>query len=148
MEKSTIGNELLKVDRRGHVRVPRVRREALLDEYERQGVSAAEFAAHIGVKCSTFYHWKRCRDRKRAAAELEPDAVSIEALAPVTRSAWIEAVAASSVASESGSPSCSPDDRLPILLPGGARMEVSHRGQLPLAVRLLEMLGRQGGGSC
>lgn len=148
MEKSTIGSELLKVDRRGHVRVPRIRREALLDEYERQGVSAAEFATHIGVKYSTFYHWKQCRDRKRAATELQAGAVSIEAPAPVARSAWIEAVAESPVAPESESLPYPPDDRLPILLPGGARMEVSHRGQLPLAVRLLEMLGRQGGGLC
>lgn len=50
MEDDGIKSELLKVDRRGRVRVPRERREMLLDEFERCGVSAQQFADRIGMR--------------------------------------------------------------------------------------------------
>ena len=54
MQNEAIRDELLKVDRRGRVRVSAKRREALLDEFERCGVSAAEFSKAIGVRYQTF----------------------------------------------------------------------------------------------
>ena len=44
---------LLKQDVRGRVRTPRKRREALLDEFERSGLSGPKFAALVGVKYQT-----------------------------------------------------------------------------------------------
>src|SRR5271168_4544665 len=44
--------EIFKRDRMGRVRVPRARREMLLDEWERSGGSAAQFADYVGVKYS------------------------------------------------------------------------------------------------
>jgi hypothetical protein len=41
---------VLKVDRRGRVRVSRERREALLSEYDRSSMSAAAFADWLGIK--------------------------------------------------------------------------------------------------
>ena len=41
-------------DTMGRVRVPTVRREALLDELERGGASGQAFAAMVGVRYSTF----------------------------------------------------------------------------------------------
>lgn len=48
-------NELLKVDRRGHVRVSAQRREMLLEEFKRCGVSVAE---HAGAMRGRYVgHW-------------------------------------------------------------------------------------------
>src|SRR5436190_2235431 len=60
------GQSLLKQDARGRVRTPAKRREALLDEFERGGVSGAKFAALVGVKYSTFAAWM-CARRKKLA---------------------------------------------------------------------------------
>ena len=60
--------ELLKVDALGRVWASRQRREALLDEFERSGTSAAQFAALTGVKCPTFASWVQKRRRGKDAA--------------------------------------------------------------------------------
>jgi hypothetical protein len=49
--------EILKTDARGRVWTPRDRREALVAEYERSAMSAAEFAKWSGVKYATFTGW-------------------------------------------------------------------------------------------
>ena len=49
--------EIFKRDRMGRVRVPKARREMLLDEWERSGGSAAQFADYVGIKYSTLAHW-------------------------------------------------------------------------------------------
>lgn len=53
-------------DRRGRVSWPAQRREQLLDEYERSGLSQAAFARQAGVKYPTFAHW--VQERRREAA--------------------------------------------------------------------------------
>jgi hypothetical protein len=57
--------ELLKVDARGRVQVSEERREALLDEFDRSGMSGAGFAKHYGIKYTTFAYWIQARRRKR-----------------------------------------------------------------------------------
>ena len=57
MTSTTAANEVLKQDRRGRVRVPRERREALLAEFARSGLSAAAFAQMTGIKYPTFANW-------------------------------------------------------------------------------------------
>ena len=52
---SLIGEaEVLKTDSRGRVRVPAERREALLDEFEKSGMSGAKFARLAGIHYATF----------------------------------------------------------------------------------------------
>lgn len=148
-EIPSISQELLKVDRRGHVRVPRARREALLDEFERCGVGAAEFAAHIGVKYTTFSHWKRCRDLNRA----RQTKANADTEAGKSNPVWLEAIPETPVLSSGEASSHCPTinlpmTALPVILPGGARVEISHPSQLRLAAGLLEMLRREGGASC
>lgn len=46
--------EILKVDARGRVQVTAERREALLDEFDRSGMSGAGFAKHYGIKYTPF----------------------------------------------------------------------------------------------
>src|SRR5215204_860588 len=63
--------KLIPTDSRGRVRVPPERREALLDEFERSGLSGVKFAQIAGVKYPTFALWaqKRRKARQLAAAE-------------------------------------------------------------------------------
>jgi transposase-like protein len=57
-------------DRLGRVSWPAARREQLLDEYERSGLSQAAFARRAGVKYPTLAHW--VQERRRAAEPAKP----------------------------------------------------------------------------
>jgi hypothetical protein len=120
---STINStEILKTDGRGRVRVPRERQETLLDEFERSGLSGAKFAAFCGVKYPSFAGWVQRRKKQRAAgATTGGNGGAVQ---------WLEAVMGGST----------PSGALTLHLPGGARMEITHRTQLPLAVELLRVL--------
>ena len=109
--------ELLKVDVTGRVWTSRERREALLDEFERSGTSAAQFAALTGVKYPTFASWVQKRRRKKDT--------SGRTEVPLR---WMEAVAAA------------PAGGLCVHLPCGARMEIGDEGAVALAAQLLRAL--------
>src|SRR3954468_15319144 len=70
-------SEVCKVDRRGRVHVPAARREALLDELERSGTSAPEFARLVGMKYGTLAGWRTQRQRQRALAGPPQRAVAV-----------------------------------------------------------------------
>ena len=61
-------------DRLGRVRTPRARREELLAEYERSGLSQAAFARRAGVRYPTFAHWVQERRSAGYGAAVAPDA--------------------------------------------------------------------------
>ncbi|HLP01299.1 MAG TPA: hypothetical protein VK163_04680 [Opitutaceae bacterium] len=65
-----------KRDRAGRVRMPRERREELLGEYERSGLSQAAFARRAGVRYPTFAHWVQERRRGVHLAAGEATAAS------------------------------------------------------------------------
>jgi hypothetical protein len=48
----------LKTDKLGRMQTPVARREQLLDEFERSGLSGKKFAAVVGVKYPTLATWK------------------------------------------------------------------------------------------
>jgi transposase-like protein len=60
-------HELLKVDSRGRIQISPERRAALLEEFDRSGMSGARFAKHYGIKYTTFAHWIRTRKKARTA---------------------------------------------------------------------------------
>ena len=62
-------NEILKVDTLKRVRVPKARREAILDEFERSGLSGAAFAKLHGLKYATFANWSLKRRKQTAAVK-------------------------------------------------------------------------------
>ena len=62
-------NEILKVDTLKRVRVPKARREAILDEFERSGLSGAAFAKLHGLKYATFANWSLKRRKQTTAVE-------------------------------------------------------------------------------
>ena len=150
MHSEAIRDELLKVDRRGRVRVSAQRREALLDEFERCGVSAAEFAKQIGVRYQTFATWRQKRAKCKAAVMESPDARSLPALPPTTSAngmRWVEAVMdGQSVAPCSMGRAAS--SVLAVSLPGGARMEIADVAQAELAAVLLRVLRGTGNQAC
>jgi len=56
--------EVLKQDRIGRVRTPRVLQEAILEEYDRSGMSGQGFAKLHGIKYQTFATWVQKRRRR------------------------------------------------------------------------------------
>jgi len=127
---SLLEDQILKSDRRGRVRVPVERREALLEEYERGGLSAAKFAEMAGLKYSTFANWAQKRRKERAGGDRSGK--SEGAGKPIR---LVEAMVESNgvVASRSRSGA----GALVVELPGGARMHVESESHVRLSAQLL-----------
>jgi len=60
-------DRVLKQDARGRVWTPPEQREAVLDEFEKSGLPAVQFATHLGVKYPTFASWVQKRRKAREA---------------------------------------------------------------------------------
>lgn len=115
--------ELLKTDLLGRVRVPPDKREAILDAFERSGMSGQAFAEYVGVKYPTFATWVQKR-RKARGENPEPKAVK----APL---ALVEAVLDREE---------SPSAPLEVEAPGGIKLRIARRDDIALAVELLRAL--------
>ena len=121
---------LLQADERGRVRVSRDRRDALLEEFEKSGMSGAKFARLAGIKYPTFMYWlKRREARESEGATGLPEGRSVS---------FVEAVI-------DGSCGRTAPEGLSIELAGGARLRVESPIQLRLAAELLRMLAPAGG---
>lgn len=111
------GDQILKQDRVGRVRTPKAKREALLEEYEKSGMSGVEFAAWAGVKYPTFAGWlQKQRQRQPVSSK-------------ATEVKWLEA--------EVPQPEAKAQGTLVAHLPGGVRVEGSGRD----LAQLLALLG-------
>lgn len=121
---------VIKTDGLGRMRTSAARRESLLDEFERSGVSGTKFAALAGIKYQTFAGWVQRRQRQRGASSK---------LASATASAasvkWLEAVVGQ--AQDLGGQG---SKVLVLQLPGGARVEISDLKQAALAGALVRAL--------
>ena len=113
--------EILSQDAQGRVLVSRERRESLLEEYDRSGMSGVKFAQYIGIKYSTLAYWLQSRRRHREREKLLLKA-GADTEAGKSNGAWIEAVV------ENGSPPRVPIGALRIYFAGGAYGQISaHR---------------------
>lgn len=115
---------VLKTDGLGRVQTPAARREQLLNEFERSGLSGKKFAALVGIKYPTLATWRQKRRRDRGVG------------APAKRSKtvrWVEAVV------EGSNGEAKP---LVLELPGGARTEIKDAQQAALAGALLRTLAK------
>lgn len=110
---------LIRTDRRGRMLIAAEQREALLDAFERSGLSAMAYCRQNGLIYQTFAAWVQKRRCSR-----------IQEAAP----AFAEVVV------ETRSPVTSPATALRVTLPSGAVLELSSRDQLPLAIELLRAL--------
>jgi transposase-like protein len=115
---------LLKTDARGRVRATPERRAAILAEFERSGVSAAQFARLAGINYSTFAQWVQKHRRRQASPRRVVPRPSARGLQ------LVEAVVASTAG---GAP-------LVVQLPGGVRAELAAERQVPLVVALARAL--------
>jgi hypothetical protein len=122
---------ILKTDSRGRVRTPAQRREALLDEFEKSGLSGAKFAALSGIKYQTFANWVQQRQRKGQAGALSP----AKGAAKSESVSWLEAVV--QAAGDQVEPKCG---ALTLHLPGGVRAELDSTRAVGLAAALVRAL--------
>jgi hypothetical protein len=116
--------EVIKTDVLGRMRTSAARRESVLKEFESSGLSATKFAELAGIKYQTFATWLQKRRRQAGASARPGDTVR-----------WLEAVVEQA---QSFGGKSSP--ALVVMLPGGARMEISDAAQARLAAALLRAL--------
>ena len=123
---------LLKMDTLGRMYTSRERRQAILDEFDQSGVSAAQFAKLVGIRYSTFAAWVHRRRRRklgkgkavrRAAASRRPALRLVEALIDPARQIRN-----------------APNQGLLLHLPGGTRLEFSSPDQVALVAALVRAL--------
>jgi hypothetical protein len=127
--------QILSQDALGCVLVTPERREMLLEEYDRSGMSGIRFAQYVGIRYTTLAYWIRSRRRQRerekllmkAGADKEPGK---------SKASWIEAVV-----DKNGSPVRAPSGALRIYFAGGAYCQISNTAEVALATELLGRLG-------
>ncbi len=119
-------DKVLKTDTKGRVQTPPERRQKLLEEFQRSGLSAVRFAELAGIKYQTFATWVT-RSRKQQGL-VGPPAKAVD---PVR---WLEAVVTEA---KPTSPVATP---LKVRLPGGAWIELSDSNQACLAAALVHAL--------
>lgn len=141
---------VLKTDVLGRVKTGALQREAMLDEFERSGLSGTKFAVVAGVNYQTFASW--VQKRRKATGAYRPGAKRSKAgkspkLASSAMSAlgWVEAVVEDA---KHEAPASMPEV-LRVELPGGASLQIANEAQAVLAARLLRALSHPSAGvSC
>ena len=129
--------EILKQDGRGRVLVSRERREALLEEFEKSGLSGVGFARMAGVKYATFASWIAAKKRKREAAP-----------------GGVVRLLEAEVDERAGKPAgdiCQGREcavGLVVELPGGSRLRVESPTQVALAAELIKLVSQNRSGRC
>lgn len=133
MNTTSTDEAILKTDVLGRVRTPRERREHLLDEFERSGLSGQKFAELAGIKYQTFATWAQKRRRQRGTYPAVGQRQIPARLPDKVR--WLEAVV-----EQAKNPGGQSQPALVLALPGGARMEITDLKQVMLAAALLRAL--------
>jgi hypothetical protein len=110
---------ILKADVLGRVHTPVDQRDALMDAFERSGLSGAQFARLHGLRYSTFAHWRQRRKKLRCAEPGE------------ARPLFEEVDVCSARQISAG---------LCISLPGGASVTIDRADQFPAVAALLNYL--------
>jgi len=125
MTEGVTSPEILKTDRRGRVRFTPARRDQLIDEFLKSGLSGPRYCKVTGLSYSTFANWLQKRRGKRTALP------STTATAQPVE--WLEAVVEKAQACASSATA----DSLVVRLPSGAAMEVANVSQANVAAALL-----------
>ena len=118
---------VLKTDNVGRVITPRERREEILAEFDRSGMSGLAFARHYGIKYQTFVAWRKKRREGQGCTR-------------ANRINLVEAVIATEV-----EPPVATGGIVQVRLPGGASVEIGNQDQAGLVACLLRNLAL---GSC
>ena len=120
------GSEILKVDEVGRVRRPPEKREAMLAEYERSGMTGAQFARFVGVRYSTLMYW--LQKRRKGVGQGEETA-----RARNDHPRWLEGRVEGEVSKSR--------EKVVVEMGGGIRMLIGNRRQAALAGEVLRAMG-------
>ena len=141
---------VLKTDVLGRVQTRVAQREAMLDAFERSGLSGTKFAAVAGVNYQTFASWVQKRRRTTGAyreslGRSKPGKSAKQASVATTMPTlgWVEAV----VEDARPEATVSQPETLRLELPCGASMQITNQAQAVLAARLLRALGHPSAGA-
>jgi hypothetical protein len=125
--------QILSQDARGRVLVTRERRDVLLAEYDRSGMSGVRFAKYVGIKYTTLAYWLKRRRRLGEREKLK----AVPGKEPGrSNGAWIEAVV-----EKNGSAARAPAGVLRIYFAADAYCQISSVAEVALAAELLGRLG-------
>ena len=126
---------ILKRDALGRMKYSAAQRTAMLDEFERSGLSGAAFARRVGVHYQTFAGWVQKRRHAQDGYQMRLANVA----APHSSRPPVRLLEA--VAEEVGPPGAPlPGAALCVQLRCGARLLVGDAGQAVLAARLMQAL--------
>ena len=119
------GLEILKVDEAGRVRTPPEKRQAMLAEFDRSGMTGAQFARFSGVRYPTLMYWLQKRRRETGQGE--------QMVTPrQDHPRWLEARVESEI---------SKSENIVVEMGGGVRVLVGNRTQAALAGEVLRAMG-------
>jgi len=118
-----IQNVSVTVDAKGRVRVSKEQRRAILAEFERSGVSGAQFAMRAGLKYSTLAGWLQRYRRGKSKPPSQPMRL-------------LEAVVEPAGATGHGA------GVVVLRWEGGAQVEVSDARQIPMVAALIRALAK------
>ena len=121
------GEGVIKTDVLGRMRTSAARRQSLLEEFDRSGLSAPKFAAFSGLKYQTLATWLQKR-RRKGAGPVKASGASAPAAPDTVK--WLEAVV-----EQPETPTA-----LVLHLPGGTRVEINDEQQARLAAALVRSL--------
>jgi len=123
------------------------RREALLDEFERSGSSAARFARLAGIKYPTFANWVHQRRKGRGSASVGPSAAASlgDGVARTGPARLFEALVEGSGRTPRPAMSAA---GLMIELPGGSRLRIESPVHLEMAAELVALIAQRARARC
>jgi hypothetical protein len=130
--------QLARQDSQGRVRYTKERREELLGEFDRSGMSGASFARLSGVRYTTFAGWIKSRKRK---AEREGMTAGTEERSGPIR--LLEAM----VDAADHRPNAGVDG-LRIELPGGSGLTIESPVQMQMAAELVALIAERRSRGC
>ena len=119
------GSEILKVDEVGRIQTPPEKREAMLAEYDRSGMTGAQFARFVGVRYSTLMYW--LQKRRKEAGHGEQIATRRQ-----DHPRWLEGRVEGEVPKS---------ENIVVEVGGGIRMLVGNHTQAVLAGEVLRAMG-------
>jgi hypothetical protein len=118
--------EVIKTDVLGRMRTTVARRESLLNEFEKSGLSGTKFAQLSGIKYQTLATWLQKRRRQVKAPIKEANTVK-----------WLEAVL-----EQTQNPGPQMASAIILRLPGGSQVEIADAKQIPLVAALVRELAK------
>jgi hypothetical protein len=128
-----VDGQILKRDSAGRVKTPLDRRQALLEEFDRSGMSGQQFAKWAGIKYTTFANWLQQRRKQGQPASSTKTTDEVR---------WVKAVVGGGSRRETDHEA----GGLIVLGPGGVRIEIHEERHVDWAAKLLRQL--DGAGPC